>query len=182
VSGAHTVTGKPLLANDMHLPHSMPGIWYEMHLQAQDGSRPFDVAGVTLPGLPFVIGGHNRRIAWGYTNLGADVVDIYVEQFNATGQYKTPTGWLEPERRTEHIAVRGWRDDEIEVLITRHGPIVTPLLEDEDRQLAVRLAASGPHPEPGVCRHGREHRVHGDGEDPGASTRRWQCAGTRRQR
>ena len=83
VSGAHTVSGKPLLSNDMHLHHQVPGVWYEAQLTAGD----FDVAGVTLPGLPFVIAGHNRRIAWGFTNLGPDVEDIFVETFNDKGEY-----------------------------------------------------------------------------------------------
>jgi penicillin amidase len=144
VSGAHTVTGKPMLANDMHLPHSMPGIWYEMHLEVRGKAEPFNVAGVTLPGLPFVVGGHNQRIAWGFTNLGADVVDIYVERFNGRGEYLTPDGWKQPERRTEQISVRGWRDQQLEILATGHGPIITPLLEEESRQLAVRLAANDP--------------------------------------
>ena len=68
VSGAHTVTGKPLLSNDMHLGHQMPNLWYEAHLH----SGALDVAGVTLPGMPFVIVGHNQRIAWGFTNVGPD--------------------------------------------------------------------------------------------------------------
>ena len=66
VSGAHTASGKPLLSNDMHLDLAIPNVWYEAHLTAGD----FDVAGVTLPGVPYVIVGHNRRIAWGFTNLG----------------------------------------------------------------------------------------------------------------
>src|ERR1700730_15654395 len=65
VSGAHTVTGKPLLSNDMHLGHQMPNQWYEAHLK----SGTVDVAGVTLPGMPYVIVGHNQRIAWGFTNV-----------------------------------------------------------------------------------------------------------------
>src|SRR5438067_704262 len=82
VSGAHTASGKPLLANDMHIEHSIPDIWYEAHLTKGDGLE-YDVEGVTLPGLPFVIVGHNRRIAWGFTNLGPDVQDLFVEQFNS---------------------------------------------------------------------------------------------------
>ncbi len=68
VSGAHTVSGKPLLSNDMHLGHQMPNLWYEAHLHA----GTLDVAGVTLPGMPYVIVGHNQRIAWGFTNVGPD--------------------------------------------------------------------------------------------------------------
>ena len=74
VSGSHTVTGKPYLSNDMHLGHQMPNLWYEAHLH----SGNFDVAGVTLPGVPYVIVGHNQRIAWGFTNVGPTVEDVYV--------------------------------------------------------------------------------------------------------
>ena len=82
VSGAHTVTGKPLLSNDMHLGHQMPNLWYEAHLHA----GALDVAGVTLPGMPYVIVGHNQRIAWGFTNVGPTVTDVYIENFNAAGR------------------------------------------------------------------------------------------------
>ncbi|MGH9556380.1 MAG: penicillin acylase family protein, partial [Terriglobales bacterium] len=119
VSGAHTVMGKPLLSNDMHLPHQVPNIWYETHLTAGD----YEVAGVTLPGVPFVIVGHNRRIAWGFTNLGPDVTDIFVETFNLKGEYQTPEGWKQPERRREVIKVKDKPDVMLEALITRHGPI-----------------------------------------------------------
>src|SRR5438477_430871 len=110
VSGAHTASGRPLLANDMHLGHQIPNIWYEAQLTAGD----FDVAGVTLPGLPFVIVGHNRRIAWGFTNLGPDVEDIFVESFNAQGEYQTPRGWQRPEVRLEVIHVKGTPDGRFE--------------------------------------------------------------------
>ena len=134
VSGAHTVSGKPLLSNDMHLHHQIPNVWYEAHLTAGD----FDVAGVTLPGLPFVIAGHNRRIAWGFTNLGPDVEDIYIEHFNSGGEYQTPSGWREPERRREVIHVKGGRDVVFDVLTTRHGPIVSELAPEEHRQIALK--------------------------------------------
>jgi len=124
VSGAHTVSGKPLLCNDMHLGHSIPNIWYEAHLISGD----YNVAGVTLPGVPFVIVGHNQRIAWGITNLGADVEDVFVENFNSQGQYQTPAGWQNPEVRHETVQVKDGKDVELEVVITRHGPIITGLL------------------------------------------------------
>src|SRR5262245_28306225 len=89
VSGAHTVTSKPMLSNDMHLNHQMPNLWYEAHLRSGD----YDVIGVTLPGLPFVIVGHNRRIAWGFTNVGPTVEDLYIETFNDQSAYQTPKGW-----------------------------------------------------------------------------------------
>jgi penicillin G amidase len=134
VSGAHTVSGKPLLSNDMHLGHQMPNLWYEAHLKSGD----FDVAGVTLPGFPFVIVGHNRRIAWGFTNVGPTVTDAFIENFNAEGEYQTPRGWRQPEHRSETIQVKGAPDVTLDVKITRHGPIVTDLLPGETRQVALR--------------------------------------------
>jgi penicillin amidase len=134
VSGAHTVTGKPLLANDMHLGHQMPNLWYEVHLHSED----FDVAGVSLPGHPYVVVGHNRRIAWGCTNLGPTVEDAYIETFNDSGQYLTPEGWKQPETRREVIRVKGRPDVMVDVQVTRHGPIVTELAPGEMRKIALR--------------------------------------------
>src|SRR5277367_6803789 len=104
VSGQHTVSGKPLLSNDMHLDHQMPNLWFEAHLRTTAAN--FDVAGVTLPGVPFVIVGHNQRIGWGFTNVGPTVEDDFIEEFNPQGQYKTPAGWVEPQRRQETIRVK----------------------------------------------------------------------------
>jgi len=134
VSGAHTVTGKPLLSNDMHLHHQVPGVWYEAQLTAGE----FDVAGVTLPGFPFVVVGHNQRIAWGFTNLGPDVEDIFIENFNAQGEYQTPAGWKQPEHRSEVIHVKGQGDISLDVVSTRHGPVVTELMPGERRKIALR--------------------------------------------
>lgn len=134
ISGAHTVTGKPLLCDDMHLGHAMPNLWYEAHLH----SGTFDVAGVTLPGLPYVVVGHNQRIAWGFTNVGPTVTDVYIENFNAQGAYQTPNGWVQPEHRTEVIHVKGKPDVTVDVKITRHGPIITELVPGETRPLALR--------------------------------------------
>ena len=134
ISGAHTVTGKPLLSNDMHLGHQMPNLWYEAHLR----SGSLDVAGVTLPGMPYVIVGHNQRIAWGFTNVGPTVTDIYIENFNPQGAYQTPKGWLQPDHRSEIIHVKGKPDVSLDVKITRHGPIVTELVPGESRPLALR--------------------------------------------
>ena len=133
VSGAHTVSGKPLLSNDMHLGHQTPNLWYAAHLRCGQ----FDVAGVTLPGYPYVIAGHNQRIAWGFTNIGPTVEDAYVETFNAAGQYLTPEGWKQPEHRQEVIHVKGKPDVTEDVQLTRHGPIVSELAPGETRQLAL---------------------------------------------
>jgi penicillin amidase len=136
VSGAHTVSGKPLLSNDMHLHNQMPNLWYEAHLRC--ASRNFDVAGVTLPGYPYVIVGHNQRIAWGFTNLGPTVEDVYVETFNSDGQYLTPEGWKQPEHRREVIHPKEKPDVIVDVVLTRHGPIVTDMVPGEARKLALR--------------------------------------------
>jgi len=134
VSGAHTVTGKPLLSNDMHLGHQMPNLWYEAHLK----SGKLDVTGVTLPGMPYVIVGHNQRIAWGFTNVGPAVTDVYIENFNPQGSYQTPQGWVQPEHRAEVIHVKGQPDITVDVKVTRHGPIVTDIFPGETRPLALR--------------------------------------------
>jgi penicillin amidase len=150
VSGAHTASGKPLLSNDMHLNHSLPGIWYEADLEAPiPGSEPLHVAGVTLPGVPLVVVGHNDHIAWGFTNLGADVQDLYLETTRGSGdseQFQAVDGsWQPVLRLDEPIKVRFGRDVHLTVRATRHGdaitPILTPLLKGETRQIALRWTA-----------------------------------------
>jgi penicillin amidase len=134
VSGAHTATGKPLLSNDMHLELRLPNTWYEAHLICGD----FDVVGVTLPGVPYVLVGHNRYIAWGFTNLGPAVEDVFIEKFNDKGEYLTPQGWVQPEHRKEIIQVKGKPEVTVDVVTTRHGPILTSLIPGETRQLALQ--------------------------------------------
>lgn len=134
VSGEHTVTGKPMLSNDMHLGHQMPNLWYEAHLHCGD----YDVIGVTLPGVPYVIVGHNRRVAWGFTNVGPTVEDLYIENFNDQGSYQTTKGWLPAEHRNETIHVKGRSDVTVDVVLTRHGPIITDLIPGETRKIALR--------------------------------------------
>jgi penicillin amidase len=134
ISGEHTVTGRPLLSNDMHLDHQMPNLWYEAHLHSGD----YDVVGVTLPGSPFVIVGHNRRVAWGFTNVGPTVEDLYIENFNQQDAYETPKGWQAAQHRMEVIHVKGERDVTVDVVLTRHGPIITDLIPGETRRIALR--------------------------------------------
>ena len=140
VSGARSVTGMPLLSNDMHLTHTIPDTWYE----AQLTSGGFNVAGVTLPGIPFVVVGHNAHIAWGFTLLYADVQDVYVEQTRGD-EYKTLQGWKPFVHVREVIHVRGGRDVTLDVLRTDHGPVVTPLLHHEKRTLALRWTIYDPN-------------------------------------
>ena len=148
VSGAHTASGKPLLSNDMHLGHQIPDLWYETELHA----GAFHAAGVTVAGLPFVAAGHNDHIAWGFTALGGDTQDIYVEQVNARGEYRTVDGrWLPLEHERETIRVRGGRDVALDVERTAHGPLITPELGtpelrqvSEHRALALHWAIYDP--------------------------------------
>ncbi|HTZ57623.1 MAG TPA: penicillin acylase family protein [Acidobacteriaceae bacterium] len=143
VSGTRTASGKPMLSNDMHLEHSIPDIWHEEDLQA--GS--FHVAGVTTPGIPLIIEGHNQHVAWGFTTLNGDVQDVYVEKTNGQGEYWTANGWRQPEHDQEHIHVRFGQDVLLDVEITDHGPVITPLLPHETRMLSLKwtLYASDLH-------------------------------------
>jgi penicillin amidase len=134
VSGAHTASGKPLLSNDMHLSLTLPGIWYEADLEAPgaSGTEPFHAAGVTLPGLPLIVVGHNDHIAWGLTNLGADVQDIYIETTRGNGaseEFQAVDGtWQPVVHLAEPIKVKGGKTILFEVLATRHGDAITPIL------------------------------------------------------
>jgi penicillin amidase len=145
VSGKRTVTGKPLLANDPHLRAVLPSIWHMVHLSAP-GVR---VAGVGTAGLPGVILGHNDRIAWGFTNVGPDVQDLYVEKFDPANpkRYQTPSGWQDAVVRREEIKVRkGFTSAEHEVVthevtVTRHGPII---FQGDGKRYALRWTALDP--------------------------------------
>lgn len=123
VAGSHTASGKPLLANDPHLALSAPAIWYYAHLKTPNT----DVIGASLPGLPFVVLGRNAYVAWGFTNTGPDVQDLYLEQIDAANptRYKTPIGWQTFDTRTETIAVKGQPDVTHVVRSTRHGPVIS---------------------------------------------------------
>ncbi|HEY2858947.1 MAG TPA: penicillin acylase family protein [Terracidiphilus sp.] len=135
VSGQHTASGKPLLSNDMHLPISVPNIWYMAELHAGD----FHVAGVTLPGVPNVIAGHNEHVAWGFTALYADVQDVYVEKLDGKGNYLAVDGSWKPlavDRETIHV--RGGKDVTVDVQSTAHGPLVTPIVPGETRPIALK--------------------------------------------
>jgi penicillin amidase len=140
LAGSHTKSGKPLLANDPHLSHSVPSVWYMIHLQAPG----LDVSGVSLPGLPLVVIGHNEHIAWGMTNTAPDVQDLYVENFNFrdSNKYLHNGQWIDAEVRDEVIKVRGQHDNHLTVKVTRHGPVVS---HDGDRDLALRWTALEPH-------------------------------------
>ena len=135
VAGKHTASGMPLLSNDMHLGLNEPNIWYTADLRAPG----FHAAGVTLPGLPFVIAGHNEHVAWGFTALYGDVQDLYIERLDGKGNFQDLDGTWKP-LRTDHetIHVRGGKDVAIDVESTRHGPLLNPIFAKESRPIALK--------------------------------------------
>jgi len=143
IDGSRSTTGKPLLANDPHLPLQMPNIWYEVHLKGGD----LNVAGVALPGVPGVVIGHNERIAWGITATMADGDDLYLERINPDSprRYEYKGVWVDGDLLREEIVVRGRAERVVEeVLVTRHGPVISPAVPGETRALALRTTASEP--------------------------------------
>ncbi|OFE15015.1 penicillin amidase [Humibacillus sp. DSM 29435] len=129
VSGTRTTTGKPLLANDPHLSLGIPSIWSQVNLQCRTVSTacPFQVSGFSFAGLPGVVIGHNQKVAWGFTNLGPDVTDFYLEQ--VTGNTYLRDGASVPlKERTETIKVAGAADVQITVRSTVHGPILSDVI------------------------------------------------------
>ena len=129
VAGGRTRSGKPLLANDPHLGLNAPAIWYFVRLKAPapPGGRPLDVIGATLPGLPSVVLGRTAGVAWGFTNTGPDVQDLYLEQIDADdpAHYRTPDGRARFDTREEIIRVKGRPEVRHTVRSTRHGPVLS---------------------------------------------------------
>ncbi|HEX4757710.1 MAG TPA: penicillin acylase family protein [Terracidiphilus sp.] len=135
VSGRHTASGKPLLSNDMHLGLMVPNIWYMADLNAPG----FHAAGVTLPGMPFVIAGHNEHVAWGFTALMGDVQDLYIEKLDGKGNYQgLDSQWKPLIVDHEVIKVRGGKDVMFDVQSTAHGPLLNPIVPKETRPLALK--------------------------------------------
>jgi penicillin amidase len=128
ISGKLTDTGKPYLANDPHLASQMPSIWYEVGLHCIEKNKEcqLNVEGFSFAGAPGVIIGHNDRIAWGMTNVGPDVMDLYIEKLNPDDPtlYLTPEGWKEMDTVTEVIEVAGKKPVEQTVYLTEHGPLI----------------------------------------------------------
>lgn len=138
VSAQRSSTGRPILCNDPHITPSIPSVWYAAHIRAGDD---FESAGVTMPGIPFVLIGHNRRIAWGFTNSFADSQDLVIEEFNAAAaeRYRTERGFERTRVSREIIHVKDASDEVEEVVVTRHGPIVDRV-EDPARDVWRGLA------------------------------------------
>jgi len=123
LAGSHTTTGKPLLANDPHLKLSAPALWYFARIETPSAK----VAGATMPGLAGVVLGQNEHIAWGFTNTGPDVQDLYLERIKPgePTHYQTPQGWEKFDTFAETIKVKGQPDVQLTVRATRHGPVIS---------------------------------------------------------
>jgi penicillin amidase len=141
ISGTLTATGKPLLANDMHLDQQIPAIWYQVSLHCRPVSEqcPFEVTGFSFAGVPGIIAGHNQRIAWGFTNVGPDVIDLYIEKLNPENpnQYEVNGKWVDMKLVEESIRVAGQAElVKLTMRYTRNGPIVSdtygPLKQERD--------------------------------------------------
>lgn len=145
VAGSKSVTGKPFLCNDMHLQLMLPSLWYECHLIA----GPFNVSGVSLPGLPLIMVGHNARLAWGITLAFTDCEDLFVEEFDpqSPARYRFGNEWREAQIIPEPIRVKGQSEAHTEqVVVTHHGPIISDVVGYPAKRLAVNSMALRPCP------------------------------------
>ena len=141
VAGSHTASGKPLLSNDMHLTLRVPDTWYMADLRAPG----YHAAGVTLPGFPLIVAGHNEHVAWGFTALGADVQDLYIEKLDGKGNYEgTDAAWHPLTVDREVIRVRSGKDVDLNVESTDHGPLLDPLLPKGDAPTALKWTLYDP--------------------------------------
>ena len=139
VDGSHTASGKPLLANDTHLSLSTPDIWYLVQLSIPG----WNAEGFTLPGVPGIVIGHNDQIAWGFTNTGADVQDLYSETFNPANpmEYRANGQWVAAQTRREIINIKGKPSETLDVIVTRHGPV---MVQRGETGYALRWTATEP--------------------------------------
>jgi penicillin amidase len=139
VSGDLSASGSPMLANDPHLDVGIPHIWYQvgLHCRPVGPDCPDDMIGFSFPGVPGIIIGHNARIAWGFSNVGPDVLDLYIEKINPDNpdQYEVNGEWVDMQVLTETIIIGASKTEELTVRITRHGPIISEVhgtLAEED--------------------------------------------------
>ena len=142
VDGAHSRSGKPLVANDPHLEFGAPGIWYLARLKTPSG----EIAGATAPGSAVVVIGHNDRIAWGFTNTESDVEDLFIEKLDPAdpGRYLTPGGTEAFVTRDETIAVKDAAPVRLTVRATRHGPVLSDALPEGAVEQGYVLALAAP--------------------------------------
>src|ERR1035437_1774756 len=146
IAGSHTASGKPLLSNDMHLGLSEPNSWYraDLKVSGSNDAPGFHATGVTLPGMPYVIAGHNDHVAWGFTALYADVQDLYVEKLQGNNYQTLDGSWKPLQVDHEVIKVRGGKDVLLDVQSTDHGPRLNPIFTKETRPIALKWTLYDP--------------------------------------
>lgn len=137
VTGKRSETGKPILSNDMHLSFGSPGIWIQMH-QVIPGK--LNVTGVVIPGEPFVVAGHNEKIAWGETNLMVDDIDLFAEKINPdnNNQYYFNGEWKNMVVKKEIIKIKGGKQDSIIIKYTHRGPVISGFRNVSNVSLSMR--------------------------------------------
>jgi penicillin G amidase len=147
--GKRTISGAPIFANDMHLPLSIPAIWYENHIECGE----IKATGISFLGLPGIVSGHNGRVAWGFTNGFDDVQDLFMERLrhlpDGRVQYEFQGEWRDAQVIREAIKVKGGETEIEEVVVTHHGPIINsldnyPAAEGEEQPLALRWVSLEP--------------------------------------
>ncbi|GAA1247952.1 penicillin acylase family protein [Kitasatospora nipponensis] len=155
VSGDHTTTGKPLMANDPHLGPGMPSVWYQMglHCRTVNANCQFDTTGFTFAGMPGVVIGHNQNISWGFTNLGADVTDLYLEKVTGPNTYLVDNKDRQFVTRQETIKVAGGSDRVITVRTTDNGPLISDQ-STEQQQVGTYAPVGNAAPDRGTSGYG----------------------------
>lgn len=146
IAGRHSATGHAILCNDMHLPLTSPSLWYYLHLRLE-GEGGYHAAGVSQPGMPYILVGHNDHIAWGATLTFNDVEDLFVEKLHPEdpGRYQFQDEWRQAEIYDEPIRVKGEADHIERVIVTHHGPIVSNVLPNNGQALAMSSMALRPY-------------------------------------
>ena len=144
VSGSRTVSGKPLLANDPHLAFGSPSLWYLAHIRYEDVNKKRNVIGASLPSTPVILLGRTNNVAWGFTNAGADVQDVFIEELNEAdkNKYRTPLGWQDFILKEEVIKIKGSEDFTFTRRISRHGPVLPGFYKDIDKMLPSKYVAT----------------------------------------
>ena len=144
IAADRSKTGNAVLCNDMHLGLSIPSLWYMVHLNSKDGIH---VSGVSLPGLPLVLVGHNEKISWGMTLAFTDAEDLFIEQIDSNNRYLYKDQWLPVEIIDEDIEVKGRVVPHMEkVFLTRHGPIISDVVNNSEHKIAINSMALRPCP------------------------------------
>jgi len=146
ISAGRSASGHAILCNDVHLPMTTPSLWYHSHLKAESGranGHALHVTGASLPGLPYILIGHNESIAWGATLSFVDCEDLFIERFDVNREYHylLDDNWLEADVRQELIEVKGDENHTEHVITTRHGPVISSVIDEKGLALSLQSTA-----------------------------------------